>query len=94
MAVGTYPLDNESPVFTSCPANQSITLAANRSTTIVTWSATASDNSGMTPTITCTNTSGSTFGIGTTEIICSTVDQYQNMEFCYFEIELLGEHIN
>ncbi len=86
-------LDNESPVFTPCPANQSITLAAGQSTAIATWEpATATDNSGIIPTITCTKTAGITLGIGTTEITCSAVDQYENTEVCYFVVEIKGEY--
>ncbi len=82
-------------MFTSCPANQSITLAAGQSTAIATWEpATATDNSGITPSITYSNASGSTFGIGTTEIKCSAIDQSGNTEICYFQIEIIGEYIN
>ena len=51
----------------------------------------ATDNSKLTPTVTCNAQNGSQFEIGETEVMCQAVDQGGNHATCSFIIEVLGE---
>jgi hypothetical protein len=64
--------DTEAPTFTSVPAP--ITVNTSGTGAIVTYSVTASDNSGNPPVVSCNPPSGSTFPVGTTTVNCTASD--------------------
>ncbi len=76
--------DSIAPVFTSCPANVSITTSL--SSAIAQWVAPlATDNCG-TPTVTSTATSGASFPVGTTAVIYTATDAKGNKKTCSFNV--------
>ena len=85
-----YLADNEDPVITGCPSDQSQNTDSGVATAAVTWIApTASDNSG-TETLTSTNNPGDTFPIGTTNVTYTSTDPYGNTATCTFEVLITG----
>ena len=59
---------------------------------MVTWSdLQATDNSGQSPTVTCSTGSGSYFEIGITEVTCQAVDPYGNQAMCLFIVKIEGD---
>ena len=59
---------------------------------MVIWSApVATDNSEMTPNVTCNPENGSQFVIGKTEVNCTAVDKAGNQATCSFSIDILGK---
>jgi hypothetical protein len=62
------------PTWTSTVGDQSATVAEPGDTAVVTWSdPTASDDNG-TPTVICSPSSGSSFGVGSTTVTCTATD--------------------
>ena len=83
-------LDNEDPVITGCPSDQSQNTDSGVATAAVTWIApTASDNSG-TETLTSTNNPGDTFPIGATNVTYTSTDPAGNTATCTFEVVVSG----
>jgi hypothetical protein len=64
--------DTEAPTFTSVPAP--ITVNGSGTGAIVSYSVTATDNSGNPPVVSCNPPSGSTFPVGTTTVNCTASD--------------------
>jgi len=54
----------------------------------VTFTATATDNCDLTPSIVCAPPSGSLFPIGTTTVTCTATDDCGNTDSCTFDIEV------
>ena len=76
---------------TLCPSNKAIATAFKQPTAVVTWSdIQAADNSGQSPTVTCSTESGSQFGIGETDVICQAVDPSGNQATCMFTVKIEG----
>ena len=76
-----------------CPTSQSAKNTVNKATGVVTWTGPeASDNSGLSPNISCTIKSGSQFAIGQTEVICQARDGFGNRAECTFTVEIKGKH--
>jgi hypothetical protein len=65
--------DTTAPTFTSVPDPITVNTSS-MSGTQVTYSVSATDDSGNPPTITCTPPSGSTFSVGTTTVNCTASD--------------------
>src|SRR5207237_6098756 len=65
--------DHELPVL-NVPADITATAPAGSSTAAISFAVTATDNSGVTPTVTCDRASGSAFVWGTTTVTCSATD--------------------
>src|SRR5205814_6393812 len=65
--------DHELPVLT-VPADIATTAPAGSSTAAVSFVVTATDNSGVTPTVSCDRASGSAFAWGTTTVTCLATD--------------------
>lgn len=68
--------DTSAPVLT-LPSAMNVE-AAGPSGAMVTYSASASDDSGTSPTVTCTPASGGTFALGTATVTCSATDAAGN----------------
>ena len=80
--------DTIAPVFVTMPSNIEIfptsTLGA-----IATYNTpTATDNSGITPTITCDHSSGDLFSIGTTPVTCIAIDAANNKATASFNVKV------
>ena len=60
--------------------------------TAVTWTEpTATDNSGLTPTVTQSHQPGDSFPVGTTQVIYTFTDQSGNQAAC--QIEVIGKDL-
>jgi len=70
-------VDNEAPTFTTVPSSSS-SQATSSAGAAVSWTIAASDNIDLSPTITCTPSSGSTFPLGTTPVACTASDDAGN----------------
>ena len=75
--------DNENPTIT-CPANKVQSTDPNACSAVVTFSATANDNCGVS--YTCDPASGSTFQKGTTTVTCTATDTSGNTAGCQFTV--------
>lgn len=64
--------DTQAPTFTSVPGP--ITVTTSGTGAVVTYSVTATDDSGNPPVVICTPNSGSTFPVGTTTVQCTASD--------------------
>lgn len=82
-------IDTEAPVFTSCPGNITANESAPGSGAVVTYNATATDNSGQV-TVACDHDSGSTFGAGTTHVTCTASDAAGHSANCQFDVTVNG----
>ena len=79
---------------TLCPSNKTIATAFMQPTAVVSWNdLQATDNSGQSPTVTCSIGSGSHFGIGETEVICQAVDPSGNQATCMFTVKIAGNEV-
>ena len=77
-----------------CPHNSSTVTDFGQPTAVVTWNdLQATDNSGQSPTVTCSTGSGSQFGIGETKVICQAVDPSENQAVCTFTVNIEGNNI-
>ncbi|MDT5156631.1 MAG: large repetitive protein [Acidobacteriota bacterium] len=78
-------VDNEAPSI-SCPSDISVPESSSSSNSAnVSYSVTANDNSG-TADITCNPPSGSSFPVGTHEVICTATDPAGNSASCTFNV--------
>ena len=80
--------DTEDPTIISCPEDQTKHVASDDTSTAVAYwtNPQANDNSGVTPTLTCSKESGSQFPVGKTEVICDARDPSGNEALCNFTI--------
>ena len=86
-----YFVDNEPPVLVPCPTNQTKSIGFGRVTSTIEWiNPEASDNSDANPTVVCSPSSGSDFGIGKTQVTCTATDRYGNSNSCYFVVKVQG----
>ncbi|XP_072014221.1 hyalin-like [Amphiura filiformis] len=82
--------DTTPPVVTSCPDPINIIIPVGMNSMIVTWpEPTATDNSGMTPTVTQSHESGSSFPVGTTDVIYRFADMAGNDVLCSFTVTVV-----
>ncbi|XP_077979658.1 hyalin-like [Glandiceps talaboti] len=78
--------DTISPVVT-CPPSQNVEYDDGYTTTVVKFSVeSATDNSGITPTVTCNPPSGNIFISGVNTVMCSATDDSGNTGFCNFTL--------
>ncbi|HCA83717.1 MAG TPA: hypothetical protein DEP18_08005, partial [Flavobacteriales bacterium] len=83
-------VDNEAPVFTTCPSNISQNVAPASCNALVTWSApTASDNCFATVTQTSGPASGSTLAVGNYSVVYTATDAASNTSTCTFTITIV-----
>ncbi|XP_070549873.1 hyalin-like [Ptychodera flava] len=77
--------DTTDPVVT-CPADQTVEYDDGGTTAVVTFSGSATDNSGTNPSVSCTPSSGSTFASGDATVTCSATDASGNTGSCTFSV--------
>jgi hypothetical protein len=76
--------DTVKPVFTTCPAN--ITVSTTSTSAVTQWTApTATDNC-STPSLSTTYIAGSSFPIGTTAVVYTAKDAAGNLNYCRFNV--------
>ena len=74
------------PPTINCPANITVTeSAASSNSAAVTYTVTATDNSG-TVDVSCDSPSGSSFPVGTTNVVCTATDLGGNVASCAFDV--------
>ena len=84
--------DAGSPVWKDCPANQTLSVSTTESAVTAMWSKpTATDNSGVIPTVTCDHDVASQFNIGRSIIQCKAIDTSGNQAVCRFTINVIGK---
>ena len=82
--------DTEAPSLI-CPPNQTTETDFSKPTAVMVWTdPEATDNSELTPTVTCNAENGSRFEIGETEVLCQAVDQAGNLAICLFTVDVKG----
>ena len=75
-----------------CPVNQTISVNTTESVVTPEWlKPTASDNSGVIPTVTCDHDVASQFNIGRSIIQCTAYDASGNQAVCRFTIDVTGK---
>ena len=83
-------VDDEAPVLSGVPANQSLTTAGTSVT--ATWTApTATDDQDASPEVSCTPASGSSFALGTTTVTCTATDHAGNADSDSFTVTVTQE---
>ncbi|XP_038066521.1 uncharacterized protein LOC119736577 [Patiria miniata] len=83
----TRDVDTTPPVVQNCPSNINQEIPIGSTSTTVTWQQPfATDNSGQTPTVTSSHTSGSTFFVGSTTVTYTFTDQSSNFATCQFVV--------
>ena len=83
--------DNENPVISGCPSDQSVNTDSGNATAVVTWKPpTATDNSGM-ETLTSTNNPGDYFPIGNNTVTYTSTDAAGNTDTCTFYVDVTGK---
>ncbi|XP_033100018.1 hyalin-like [Anneissia japonica] len=85
-------LDNQDPVIDGCPGDYTNTTEVGLPSSVVSWtSPTATDNSGVNPVEKKSYMSGSTFIIGTEDVIITFTDDSDNVATCQFSITINDE---
>ena len=75
-----------------CPANQTLSVKIGESTVTAEWrKPTATDNSGVIPTVTCDRDVASQFNIGCNFVECTAYDASGNQAVCQFIIDVIGK---
>jgi hypothetical protein len=82
-----HVVDTMPPTIT-CPADITRTCNSNRGVA-VTFTATSSDGCDVAPAVTCLPPSGSTFGVGTTHVLCRAEDASGNRTSCTFAVTVV-----
>src|SRR5207237_2840021 len=78
-------LDNQAPVISGCPGNQTVMAAPGQCAATATWtSPVVSDNCGAT--LGSTHVPGATFALGTTTVTYTAVDASSNSATCSFTV--------
>lgn len=82
--------DREDPAFHIC-SDISQETDDGQPTSMVVWKGPlATDNSDITPNVTCQPPSGSNFKIGQTDVICKATDRSGNNASCSFQVDMAG----
>ncbi|XP_072018428.1 uncharacterized protein [Amphiura filiformis] len=83
----TLPTDNTPPSITGCPATVRVTAAEGEMSAVASWlSPTATDDSGVQPSVSASHTSGSIFQVGTTTVTYTFEDGTGNQAICSFNV--------
>ncbi len=77
--------DTERPV-PGCPGNIDVSAATGQCSSNVSFSVTASDNCDLSPTVACVPPSGSTFLVGSSNVVCAVTDVAGNSSNCTFSV--------
>ncbi|XP_072175625.1 uncharacterized protein [Diadema setosum] len=85
-------IDNEAPDISGCPIDQSVGTDPGQATAVVTWTEpTATDNAGP-ATLASTHSSGQVFALGTTPVVYTATDSYNNSySGCTFNITVTDD---
>ena len=84
--------DAGTPEWNECPVNQTLSVTTTESKVTAEWiKPTATDNSGMIPTVTCDHDVGSQFNIGRNVVQCTAYDASGNQAVCRFTIDVIGK---
>ena len=88
--------DTIRPEIQFCPPNRIREIPTGITSTVVYWTQpSATDNSGQTPSMQSTHTSGTNFGIGTTSVVYTFTDASSNAATCRFDVTVIsGEKYN
>jgi flavin reductase (DIM6/NTAB) family NADH-FMN oxidoreductase RutF len=78
--------DTEAPTFTSVPGSQTVEATEPGGAAVGYAAPTATDNSGISPTINCDHGAGSLFPLGTTTVTCTATDGAGNAATATFTI--------
>jgi fibronectin type 3 domain-containing protein len=78
--------DETAPTFTSVPGSQTVEATEPGGAAVSYAAPTATDNSGVSPTINCDHASGSLFPLGTTTVTCTATDAAGNTATATFTI--------
>ena len=78
------------PIFVTCQDNITKTTVNSSSLTIIWADPTATDNTIISPHVSCYPSSGSSFYIGRTEVTCSVFDGFNNVSDCVFVVTVQG----
>ena len=82
-------IDNVLPTIV-CPSNITANTSAESCGNVVSWTEPAvSDNCTISPTVTTTHTSGSTFGLGSTTVTYTVTDAANNVNTCSFVVNVV-----
>ena len=85
--------DTIPPVISNCPDTIEITIQIGMSSMVVSWiEPIATDNSGITPTVTQSHQPGDSFPVGTTQVSYSFTDLTENEATCSFKIAIGNLH--
>ena len=80
-------VDSSPPTINDCPPSSTYTVPIGTPSRVVTWTEpTATDDSGVAPTVVSTHQPGESFPVGTTEVIYIFADQEGNDATCSFTI--------
>ena len=80
-------VDTDPPVVIGCPSNVAVAAPSGTVTQPATWTEpTATDNSGMTPTVTQSHQPGDSFPIGMTQVTYTFQDPSGNDATCQFTV--------
>ena len=82
--------DSQQPNLT-CPQNVTQRTDDMQPNANVYWNILATDNSGQDPDVSCSPSSGSTFDLGITFVVCDASDLSQNAVSCSFHVNIVGE---
>ena len=86
--------DTIPPVASSCPQSITQTIRTGMPSVTVSWiEPTATDNSGMTPTVTQSHQPGDSFNIGTTAVTYTFTDVAGNQATCTFDV-VIGNYFS
>ena len=79
--------DSSPPTVSNCPESSEYAIPFGLTSRVVTWSEpTATDDSGMEPTVTQTHLPSDSFPVGTTQVIYTFMDRAGNIAMCSFQI--------
>ena len=93
MRLSTGQTDTIPPVVTRCPEDIRAQLPAGSTSGSVTWpEPQAIDNSGVTPTLSCSHQPFSQFPVGTTRVVCTFTDPSGNTAICAFNVFIEGKY--
>lgn len=82
--------DDEPPVITNCPSDQTVEAAPAFCQAVAHWTAlVATDNCTPDVMITCSHTSGDIFDLGTTQVLCVATDEAGLTDTCVFQVTVV-----
>ena len=80
-------IDPTAPIISNCPQSTQYTIPIGTTSRVVTWTEpTATDDSGLAPTVIQSHQPGSSFPVGTTQVMYTFRDAVGNEAICSFEI--------